>query len=497
MGIPRQSERAPEDISERTFAVGTALAAALSAVVAGAALTREPLWEDELVTLATVGRSFGGMLGKLPEEHHGLAFDLALWPIVHLGGTSSFWLRLPALIAVVAAVVLTALVGSRLAGRRVGLLAAGLLALHPLAIRYAQEARMYAFALLAGVLAVWLLLRALERPGVARWLLYGLAVVALGYAHDFALLSVIAHPLLVRTARPAAWRPFALSLAGAAVLLAPLVHIARSDFRGDRRDWIPEVGADRLRDVAFTVVGSQSALYVALLVLVAAGVMYVRARPPGRPAPGLVAFLAVWLLAPFVVLTVASLVKPLLVSRYLIPSLPALCIALAIAATLIGRRGAVVATLALALVFGLETARDARVIANPDWPGAAAHLDAVRQAGEPEIVVGWTEGTGNMLGYYQADLGRDRGRLPWMDDDDGSAAPLTAVSLADGEGALARAVDGGPAWFVLGIPDSPRRQDRFEAWIRTCGGRETTWSSPGIRVLRVEDCPGEAVRAGG
>lgn len=483
----RSGNRLPEP-SQTTFVAGTAAAAALSAAVAGAGITREPLWEDELVSVALVGRSLGGMLVRLPEEHHGILFDLALWPVVQLGGTSSLWLRLPSLLAVVGAVVLTALVGARLAGRAAGLGGAGLLALHPLAVRYAQEARMYALALLAGVLAVWLLLRALERPTARRWALYALGVAALGYAHDFALLTLVAHPLLVRSRPPGSWRPFLASLAGAAALLIPLVPLALSDFSNDGRDWIGEPGLGTLKEVGYALVGSRVAKGVTVILLAAAALAYVRSRSPRRPSPDAVAFLAAWALAPFAALFLVSFAKPALVPRYLIPSLPAVCIGLAAAAALLGRRGALAATAAVAALFALATVDATRDVSNPDWPGAAAHLDARRADGEPEILMGWAEGTGNMLGYYQRDLGRDRGRLPWIDD--GLPPPLTTVSLRGDESALARAVGRGPAWFVVGIVNEPHAlQERFRAWTRTCRRHDTTWRTYGIELIRVAGCP--------
>jgi hypothetical protein len=54
-----------------------------------------------------------------------------------------------------------------------------------------------AFFLLFSLLAVWTLLGALESPSFPRWLAYSLSVAALGYSHDLALLSVLAHPLLL------------------------------------------------------------------------------------------------------------------------------------------------------------------------------------------------------------------------------------------------------------------------------------------------------------
>lgn len=81
--------------------------------------------------------------------------------------------RLPAFAAGIAAVVFVALLGRRLALPAAGVLAAWILALHPWHLRYASEARAYGLLVLGVPLALWALLRALERGSWGRWTLYG------------------------------------------------------------------------------------------------------------------------------------------------------------------------------------------------------------------------------------------------------------------------------------------------------------------------------------
>jgi hypothetical protein len=66
-----------------------------------------------------------------------------------------------------------------------------LIALVPSVSRFAQEARFYAFAVLAATLATLLLLRALDRPSAPRWLAYTASLALLGYV-DVVALSVLA-----------------------------------------------------------------------------------------------------------------------------------------------------------------------------------------------------------------------------------------------------------------------------------------------------------------
>lgn len=66
---------------------------------------------------------------------------------------SEFWLRLPSALASIAGLVLIYHLGRRLFDERFGLIALALLAFSPLEIWYAGEARMYAFVILAWLMA--------------------------------------------------------------------------------------------------------------------------------------------------------------------------------------------------------------------------------------------------------------------------------------------------------------------------------------------------------
>ena len=60
----------------------------------------------------------------------------------------------------------------------------------PLLIWYSQEARMYAFVELFGLLALWTQLRAIRNPSMGNWAAYILATAALLWSHYFGLLLI-------------------------------------------------------------------------------------------------------------------------------------------------------------------------------------------------------------------------------------------------------------------------------------------------------------------
>ena len=98
--------------------------------------------------------------------------------------------RLPSIIAGTLVIPALYLLGRELYDRRTGLVAAAFGAASPLLIWYSQEARMYAFVTLFGLLALWTQLRAIRNPSMGNWAAYILATAALLWSHYFGLLLI-------------------------------------------------------------------------------------------------------------------------------------------------------------------------------------------------------------------------------------------------------------------------------------------------------------------
>ena len=88
-------------------------------------------------------------------------------------GDSIDAMRSLSVLAMAGAAACVTLAGRKLAGTGPGLLAGLVFALMPSVSRFAQEARSYALEVLVATLAALLLLRALDRPSVPRWVAYG------------------------------------------------------------------------------------------------------------------------------------------------------------------------------------------------------------------------------------------------------------------------------------------------------------------------------------
>ncbi|GIF19705.1 mannosyltransferase [Actinoplanes tereljensis] len=350
--IPRQ-RAAPTAPARPTTWLTWVAPALVTAVLGGWRLTTPALWADELATWGAVRLSWEQLRELTDNVDIVLApYYAAMKAYTSIAGTSTVALRLPALLAMIAATLLTTALGRRLGGPAAGLLAGLIFAVLPATSRYGQEARSYAFAIFAGTLALLFLIRLLDRPTVARAAGYAGAVALTGLSHPLsALLVLAAHGAAVawrRGPRVAAfWLPAAV-LGG----LPALVLTALGARQRGQLSWIKVLTIDLLQVVPDRIFLSGA---VAGLVL---GLAVLGARES--------ASLAAAGFGPILLLLVAGLFEPIWSARYVLVSLPALAVLAAVAALRFGPRPATVVLLLLTLI---------------GWP---AQLDARAPAGHSE-----------------------------------------------------------------------------------------------------------------
>jgi mannosyltransferase len=273
---------------------------ALTASLTGYGLTDSLLGRDELVTWDMVNRSTAQILATLRnvDAVHG-TYYLLMHAWVGLFGDSVVSMRLPSLFAVAGAASAVALIGNRLFGSRAGIAAGILFSLLPAVSRYGQEARSYAWVMLAVTLATLLLLRALDNPRSPwRWAAYTLALTGVGLLHLIALSIVPAHLFLLgaRARRDRAlWWKTALALLPVAACAAPLVLLGRSQVQRQLY-WVPEPDGWALvsiwQDVFASALGAGALIALAVL-----------ARSPHRAA---LLGCAAWALLPCLLIWLSS-----------------------------------------------------------------------------------------------------------------------------------------------------------------------------------------------
>ena len=147
----------PNSIQDRVYSIGYAILLAVSFSVWFIAI-HAPLWLDETVTFSVISRGFGQIIAR----QGGLAsptyyYILLLW--TKIAGTSEIALRIPSILAMLAASYLVYLAARELFDRDAALIAAVVFSAHPYIIFESIDTRPYAFGALAVSLAILLLVR--------------------------------------------------------------------------------------------------------------------------------------------------------------------------------------------------------------------------------------------------------------------------------------------------------------------------------------------------
>ncbi|MFG3104348.1 hypothetical protein ACGFZL_28050 [Streptomyces sp. NPDC048182] len=265
----------------------------------------DSMWRDEAATWQVAHRSLPEIWHMLGEVDlvHGLYYVL-MHGLFALFGDSLYTLRLPSVLAVVTATVLTARIGARLAGAAAGIGAGTVLAVVPAGQLYAQEGRSYALVLAGVAAATWLLIKGYDQPGRRGvWVLYALTVWISALLNWFCLLALGAHALTLLLARAdrTARRRWALASGAAVVATLPLILASRA--QSGQVSWIRPLSWSDL-------------IAPAALLLIAGLCARIPAPGAGRLTP---ARLALPLLAvPHLALLLVSTVKPLYLDRYLL-----------------------------------------------------------------------------------------------------------------------------------------------------------------------------------
>jgi mannosyltransferase len=300
------------------------------------------LWRDEHASWWAANLTWG-QLGDLISH-----MDLVLAPyyaLLHVWtavfGNSEAALRLPSALAVAGAAAGVALLGRRLLSPRLGVLAGLLFAVCPAITWYGQDARPYAFAVLAAVLSTLTLVRIVQRPlddpaslpvkpgrptwwhgpTVRSWAGYALSVIGMGLTHLVTLSLLAGHLVLVLTSGSRGRQPrlrwvlprrWAVATGSAVLLLSPVVVFGAGQsgqIAWNTKDW------HDLGELPGKLAGSEtlgwSMLVLGLLGLV--GLLALR-QPVG--------LLACWVLLPVAVTAATASWLHLFLDRYLLFTVP-------------------------------------------------------------------------------------------------------------------------------------------------------------------------------
>jgi mannosyltransferase len=363
-----------------SLAVDVALASGVALVVGLVRLGTPSFWMDESLTALEIQWSYDRAL----DGYYWLYYSIEK-PWAALAGSSEAALRFPSVLGTMLACALLVALGRRLFDRRVALVAGVLLALNPFVVKWSQQARGYTLLLAVSLVAILLLLRALERGTRGAWALYGLAFSAVIVWHPPAgVVLAPTHILLVSQRRE---RLVPHGFVAVLVIMALGVPWAaqiamRSIGEGVAMNWLtfptPEVAAHALLDV------SGAAGVGLLLALVGLWALH-RAGDVDRAY-----WLATWAFTPFVVALLISVARPIFLDRYLIVASPPFALLAAVAILGVGARARAALVVAVVAAAGIGLwqwySTDEGNWRGEDWR-SAVHTVLGRQAEADAVVV--------------------------------------------------------------------------------------------------------------
>jgi len=150
------------------------------------------------------------------------------WFAVQLGSAPEL-VRLPALLAGIAAIPLTWVLGRRTVGETAGLIGAAVMALSPFMTFFSGNGRAYTVMILLLLGSTIVMLKADESGRARWWVAYGALSCLAMYSHYTAAFVLAAQLVWLLVARPGSRVPALLANAGAAVLFLPWIPGLRSD----------------------------------------------------------------------------------------------------------------------------------------------------------------------------------------------------------------------------------------------------------------------------
>jgi mannosyltransferase len=386
------------------------------AVIAGVTIGRRSLWFDEAISVAIARQDLGSVLHTISTREANMALYYVLlhgW----LGlGQDEVTIRQLSLLAAVATIPIFFSLAGRLFGAWVAVGGTLLLGLNGFFLEFAQEARGYSLAVLAAVAASWLLIWAAEAPSPRRWLAYALVAAASLYVHFFCAFVVLAHAIALSLGRRerihTPWRTLVATFGLIGLLGLPLVAFLALG-SGPEIEWVGAVSARGLARVADSLTGHGGPpLIVGYAIASLTAVTWLVRRPAtaAREFGWPVLFALSWLVVPMVATLAVSIVKPVLVDRFLLPAVPALCL---LAAACMTRLRPIAAGAALVGVLvvgtGVAAIRHMTSVEKEDWRAAAGAVLAESAATDGAVFVAPYVHT--PFAYYVRRFGQE-GRAP-------------------------------------------------------------------------------------
>jgi len=368
----------------------------LAFVVRIVALDAQGLWRDEVDQWRFALQPWGEMLRNFTRPGwNGPLYSPLMRVWIALTGESAFAMRYFSLVWGVVSVALLYVLVRRLVGERSALWSALLLALSPYMVWYAQEIKMYTWAPMLVLLALYALDRACVRPSRGWWATVLVATTLAFYSHLLAALLIPVEVLwfwLHPRRQKRAWAGGAVTLGLLTLPYLPMLRWIAPLLLAERETGYPAYSLGQMMVTLFSgwtlgiaqslsggFLPLYSVLFLGVMALMGVAVLALRKRT------ATLAQVWVWMLVPLLLLWLVSLRGPIFTDRYLIWAAPAFYVLAGVGlATVLDRwRWLFVILLLQTLALnGVSLYRQATIPIKPQFQLATRHIEASRVPGE-------------------------------------------------------------------------------------------------------------------
>jgi 4-amino-4-deoxy-L-arabinose transferase-like glycosyltransferase len=319
---------------ERHFELLLIIAALVAMTLALAIGLQQSVWFDEAYSIFLARQSTDQLLYLTSIDTHPPLYYLLLKGWTALFGFGETALRSLSVVAMGTAVVMAGLLLRRMFTAKIAAIALPFVVFAPMLLRYGFEIRMYAVAMLIGIVATYVLVVALHASRRNQWVLYALyaVLVAAGtLTLYYMVLLWLAHLVWLiwqarREKKPIVRAPWLGALVVGALLFLPWLPVFMSQVTNTALAPVTQaLNLDNLMGILSFMfiyqpswqVGAFLSLVIVLLIIVLAIFFTKVFRLADKQQRSYLVLLALYVLIPIVVLALISLVRPLYLERYL------------------------------------------------------------------------------------------------------------------------------------------------------------------------------------
>lgn len=295
-------------------------------------LGESTFWLDETISWLWARSDFSEFLKVVWERDPNMVlYYLLLRPWLYIG-QNEWVLRSLSAIFGVGAVIAIYFLGSKLFGKNVGILSAILLTIHAFHVHYSQEARSYSLLVFLLICSTYYFVCAIESPKQNKfWVLYIISSVLAVYAHLLAIIVLVAQVLSIDLKRLKQINFLVLirTLSILILLTAPYVIFSWIPAQ-ESIEWISQPTTGDLKEFLFQLTGNQGIiLTISYLILILLALFLPQKISHSENKDNLKwqkRLLVIWFTFPIAFMYLISLLKPMLVERYLLICVPPLII---------------------------------------------------------------------------------------------------------------------------------------------------------------------------